>query len=284
MEQKDGGVTVYDFGVEAPGGLDAGLMLAEICLAGLATVRLESSAAGPTVAVYTDHPVAACMGSQYAGWQVQEGKYFAMGSGPMRAVAAKEELIKNLQCVERVKSAVGVLESAVLPPRSVCARLASECDVILRNMTLCVASTASIAGTVQVVARSVETALHKLYELGFDLNRVASGFGFAPLPPVAADNLVGIGRTNDAILYGGQVTLWVRDEDDRLEDLAPRVPSQSSKDHGAPFADILQRYDGDFYQIDPLLFSPAKICLVNLDTGRSFSAGELREDLLSKTF
>ena len=67
--------------------------------------------------------------------------------------------------------------------------------------------TASIAGSVQVIARSVETALHKMHEIGFDLTQVRSGFGIAPLPPVAADDLVGIGRTNDAMLYGGEVTL-----------------------------------------------------------------------------
>ena len=47
------------------------------------------SAAGraPLVQVVTDHPVRACLASQYAGWAIKEGKYFAMGSGPMRAAA-----------------------------------------------------------------------------------------------------------------------------------------------------------------------------------------------------
>jgi methenyltetrahydromethanopterin cyclohydrolase len=147
-----------------------------------------------------------------------------------------------------------------------------------------VARTASLAGTVQVVARSVETCLHKLHELGFDLSRVQSGYGLAPLPPVAADDLTGIGRTNDAVLYGGAVTLWVRGDDASLEALGPRVPSCSSSDHGQPFVTVFEKYGRDFYKIDPLLFSPAEVTFVNLDTGRTYRFGQLRADVLRQSF
>jgi len=147
-----------------------------------------------------------------------------------------------------------------------------------------VARTASLAGTVQVVARSVETCLHKLHELGFDLARVQSGYGVAPLPPVAADDLTGIGRTNDAVLYGGSVTLWVRGDDDLLTTIGPRVPSSSSADHGQPFAAIFEKYGRDFYKIDPLLFSPAEVTFINLDTGRTHRFGELRPDVIRQSF
>jgi methenyltetrahydromethanopterin cyclohydrolase len=137
---------------------------------------------------------------------------------------------------------------------------------------------------VQIVARSVETALHKLVELGFDVGRVASGFGTAPLPPVAADDIVAIGRTNDAILYGGEVTLWVRGDDASLETIGPRVPSGASPDHGQPFAAIFERYHHDFYQIDPHLFSPATVTFVNLDTGHSFSFGHTLPRVIHESF
>src|SRR5439155_5470959 len=133
--------------------------------------------------------------------------------------------------------------------------------------TLLVAPCASLAGSVQVVARSLETALHKMHEIGFDLKNVVSGYGIAPLPPIAADEIGAIGRTNDAILYGGLVTVWLRDEDDRLAELGPKIPSSASGDHGAPFAEIFERYGRDFYKIDKQLFSPAVIALVNLKTG-----------------
>ena len=282
------GATVIDLGVSARGGLEAGLALAEICLAGLGRVQLvpgDSAVwSGPAVSVYTDHPVAACLGSQYAGWQVALGKYFAMGSGPMRAVAAKEDLIQQLALRESADEAVGVLETANLPPTDVVDYLARECGIAPDRLTLVAARTASQAGTVQVVARSVETALHKLHELKFDLTRVESGWGVAPLPPPAADDLQGIGRTNDAILYGGRVTLWVRGDDDNLRQIGPRVPSNSSPDHGEPFSEIFSRSGHDFYKIDPLLFSPAIVTFTNLDTGNSFTFGRLMPEVIQRSY
>jgi methenyltetrahydromethanopterin cyclohydrolase len=121
-------------------------------------------------------------------------------------------------------------------------------------------------------------------ELGFDLSRIVSGFGVAPLPPVSADDLTGIGRTNDAVLYGGEVTLWVRGDDASLAELGPRIPSCSSSDHGQPFGEIFRRYDRDFYRIDPLLFSPAVVQLINLDTGRSYRFGHVLPDVLRRSF
>jgi methenyltetrahydromethanopterin cyclohydrolase len=283
-----GGATVVDLGVRARGGLEAGVGLAEICLAGLARVAIvpcdPAVWSGPAVSVSTDQPIAACLASQYAGWQIAIGKYFAMGSGPMRAAAAKEELIRHLAVREAAGPVVGVLETAKLPTGEVVGYLAGECGVSADQVTLAVARTASQAGTVQVVARSVETALHKLHELKFDLSRIESGWGVAPLPPPAADDLAGIGRTNDAILYGSRVTLWVRGDDESLQAIGPNIPSSSSADHGAPFAEIFRRAGHDFYKIDPLLFSPALVTLSNLDTGNSFTFGRLLADVVRRSF
>ncbi len=239
---------------------------------------------GPAVSVRTDQPVAACMASQYAGWQIIEEGYFAMGSGPMRAAAGREELFQRIGFQEKASWAVGVLESAQLPPPSVCDKIARDCGVEPHQLALLVAPTSSQAGTVQVVARSVETALHKMFELGIQLESVISGCGIAPLPPVARDDLTGIGRTNDAVLYGGQITLWMRAEDDLLESVVGKIPSLASADYGEPFAEIFERHGRDFYKIDPHLFSPARVTLVNLDSGRTFIAGELRSDLIHKSF
>jgi methenyltetrahydromethanopterin cyclohydrolase len=228
------------------------------------------------------------MAAQYAGWQITGEitgeKYFAMGSGPMRAVARREPLFEQLGYREVSDRVVGVLETSKLPTAEVCRRIAQQCQVTPDHVILLAARTASIAGTVQVVARSVETALHKLHELGYDLKNVISGFGSAPLPPVAADDLVGIGRTNDAILYGGRVTLWVRDDDARLAEIGPKVPSNSSRDYGDPFAAIYERSGQDFYKIDPLLFSPAEVTLVNLSSGKCQNFGEVKSDILRRSF
>lgn len=283
-----GGARVLDCGIAASGGLATGLLLSRICLAGRAEVALVPSALPgmhvPAVQVSSDDPVLACMASQYAGWQLSVGKFFAMGSGPMRAAYGKETLFDHLPGRETPPAAVGVLETRKLPTEEVIAYLAERLCLPAERLTLLCAPAASLAGTLQVVARSLETALHKLHELGFDLGQVVSGHGVAPLPPVAADEIGAIGRTNDAILYGGEVTVWVRAEDDQLAAIGPRVPSCASGDYGAPFAEIFQRYDRDFYKIDPHLFSPAVIVLVNLKTGQRHVFGRLEPDILRRSF
>jgi methenyltetrahydromethanopterin cyclohydrolase len=283
------GCRLIDCGINASGSLEAGRRLAEICLAGLG--RAEFVPAEPefavetAVAVSTDQPVAACMAAQYAGWQVSEGKYFAMGSGPMRAAAGKEAIFDAIGYREdRPDYAVGVLETRKFPPDELCVKLAQQCRVPVDRLTLLAAPTARPAGTVQIVARSVETALHKLFELGFDLSRVERGQGVAPLPPVAGDDLAAIGCTNDAILYGGTVTLWVRGDDASLTEIGARVPSCASRDFGEPFAAIFKRYNHDFYAIDPHLFSPALIHLINLDTGATHTFGQLAPEVVRQSF
>ncbi len=288
VERGEGGARLIDCGVDARGGLEAGRAMAEICLADLGRVDFVPGDPnlwpGIAVTVSTDQPVAACMASQYAGWPIGGEKFFAMGSGPMRAVRGREELFERIGHREQSEQVIGVLESSRMPHVEICIHVAEDCGVEPRNVTLLIAPTSSIAGTVQVVARSVETTLHKMYELGFDITKVNSGFGVAPLPPVAADDLTGIGRTNDAVLYGGQVTLWVDDADKQLQKLGPKIPSSASGDHGQPFADIFAKYDRDFYKIDPLLFSPAEVTLISLQTGHTFRYGETNRDILHHSF
>lgn len=288
VDEQPNRARIIDCGVNAPGGLEAGLRLAEICMAGLGQISYVPAPTdlwpGPAVQVRTDHPIESCMASQYAGWKISIGDYFAMGSGPMRAAAAQEELYVKIGHQEAVEQAVGVLESDKLPTAEVCQRIADECDIEYRDLTLLVAPTHSIAGTVQVIARTVETALHKLFELGFDLRRVKAGIGTAPLPPVAAESLAGICRTNDAILYGGEVTLYVRGDDDSLQAIGPQVPSSASREHGQPFAKIFARANYDFYQVDPHLFSPAVVSLVNLDSGRCFRFGHTLPRVIHESF
>ena len=281
------GARVIDCGGAVTGSLAAGLLMARACLSDLGDVAYVpcpiAGVGGPAVQVTTDDPVRACLASQYAGWQIQVDKFFAMGSGPMRALAAREELFQHIPGKEESPVAVGVLESRKHPTEAVITNLVTKLPQAAEALTLLVAPASSMAGTVQVVARSVETALHKLHELKFDVTQVVSGYGVAPLPPVSPDEIAAIGRTNDAILYGGSVVLWVRADDEQLEALGPKVPSNSSKDHGEPFADLFKR-NGDFYKIDPLLFSPAEVEFRNLKTGRCHRFGRCDPGLVRKSF
>lgn len=282
------GGRLVDCGIDAHGGIHAGIELARICMADLGVVSIVPGTVGgracPHVQVVTDHPVAACLASQYAGWQLVEGKFFAMGSGPMRQAYGHEPIFAQIGYKEESESVVGVLEARKRPPSAVVSRIAAACGVPPASVTLLVAPTASVAGGIQVVARSVETALHKLHALDFDLSRIVAGHGVAPIPPVAKDDLAAIGRTNDAILYGGKVILWVEGDDESLLDVGPRVPSSASRDHGEPFAAIFARYNHDFYAVDPHLFSPAEVVLHNVQTGRVHAFGATDDAVLARSF
>jgi methenyltetrahydromethanopterin cyclohydrolase len=279
------GARVIDAGVNVPGGLEAGLMLAELCMGGLGHVMYAPlTIAGDSwsgVQVWTDHPAASCMASQYAGWAINPEGFFAMGSGPLRAKARVEkELFEKLGYAEEASRGVLVLEGRTLPTDEVAAWVARKADVSPNGITFAIAPTASLAGTVQIVARTIETGLHKMDTLGFDVTRVVSAIGTAPLPAVAKNDLRAIGRTNDCVLYGGQVRYTVNGDDEELADLAERLPSSTSPDYGTPFYDIFKRYNNDFYKIDPMLFSPAEVWLTSATSGRTFHAGQPNVDVL----
>jgi len=280
-----GGARVLDAGVNARGGLDAGRALAELCMGGLGHVSFApiiiDGRSWTGVQVWTDHPAPACMASQYAGWAINPEGFFAMGSGPLRAKARVErELFAKLAYAEEAARGVLVLEGRTLPGDAVAAWVAGKAGVPAHGITFAVAPTASVAGGVQIVARVLETGLHKMDTLGFDVTRVRSGIGTAPLPPVAKNDLRAVGRTNDCILYGGQARYVIDAADDELESLAERLPASRSADYGTPFYDIFKRYDNDFYKIDPMLFSPGEVWLTSAASGRTFHAGKLDATVL----
>ena len=279
------GTRVIDAGVAAAGGFGAGRMLAELCMGGLGHLDYVPLAIGADswsgVHVWTDHPAAACMASQYAGWSINPEGFFAMGSGPLRARARVErELFEKLRYAETGPRGVLVLETRTLPTEAVTAWVAAKAGINPDQLTVAVAPTASLAGGVQIAARVLETGLHKMDTLGFDVTRVVSAMGTAPLPPTATSDMRAIGRTNDCILYGGQVRYTVQGTDDELAQLAERLPACASRDYGTPFLDIFKRYDKDFYKIDPLLFSPAEVWLTSATSGRTFHGGAVNPDVL----
>jgi methenyltetrahydromethanopterin cyclohydrolase len=212
------GARVIDAGIDAPGGLGAGLKMAAMCMGGLGEISFAPLTIGGAtwtgVQVWTDHPHVACMASQYAGWVIAPEGYFAMGSGPLRAHARVEkELFAKLGYAEDATHGVLVLETRTLPTAEVAAWIAAKARLDPSALTLIAAPTASLAGGVQVVARVIETGLHKMEVLGFDVRNVTSAMGTAPLPPPARSDTRAIGRTNDCVLYGGQARYTVKGSD-----------------------------------------------------------------------
>ncbi len=288
VSRTAGGSVIVDAGSACRGSFEAGRRIAEICLGGLGSVTLgpatPEAPSSTQISVHTRNPVLACLGSQYAGWQLKEGKFFAMASGPGRARALKEDLFRELGYGDDTDRAIFVLEVDRPPPEPLIARVAEACRLTQDRLAFILTPTTSLAGTVQIVARSLEVALHKAHELKFPLERIVDGFGSAPLPPPAPKFMAAMGRTNDAILYGGRVALFVSGPEKEAESLATALPSSASRDHGRPFAEVFAAAGGDFYKIDPMLFSPGLVEVTALETGRCFRRGRIDLMVLARSF
>lgn len=286
------GCRLVDAGASVPGGLEVGRRLTEICLGGLGQVSIVPSTqlgAWPfSIQVGSADPVLACLGSQYAGWSLAGGdddpSWFALGSGPGRATAGVEELYTELGYRDAAEDVVLVLEAAAPPPESIVRKVVDATGAAPERVTFVYAPTQSLAGSTQVVGRVLEVALHKVHTLHFPLERVVDGFGVAPLAPPTPDFVAAMGRTNDAIIYGGKVHLFVTGPDDDAEALARDLPSRGSRDFGSPFAEVFKRFNGDFYAIDGALFSPAEVLVTAVDSGRSFKGGALAPELVDASF
>ncbi|MCL4139150.1 UNVERIFIED_CONTAM: hypothetical protein GTU68_021837 [Idotea baltica] len=286
------GTRIVDAGINCVGGLEAGRLIGEICMGGLGTATLGSNSGFDnwpwSVNVHAKTPVLSCLGSQYAGWSLshknEEGKFFALGSGPGRALAGKEEVLKEFDYKDHADSTCIVLEVDKFPPVEVAEKVAKDCGIAANKLTFILTPTASLAGVMQIAIRVLEVAMHKAHTLHFPMDKIIDGFGVTPVAPPGGDFMTGMGRTNDAILYGGMVHLFVDATDDEAQDLAQKMPSNTSSDYGRPFADIFKAYEYDFFKIDPMLFSPAKIIVTNAKTGKSFSSGEFNKAMLTASF
>ncbi|MGD8355184.1 MAG: methenyltetrahydromethanopterin cyclohydrolase [Methyloceanibacter sp.] len=287
------GETHIDCGVDSVGGLEAGRRLAEICLAGLGVVSFETASTTDRwpflVTVHTSQPVLACLGSQYAGWSLS-GKdgdgndFYVLGSGPARSMGSSEPLFDELKYRDKAETATLVIEADKAPPAAVVEEVAKACGLPTEKLVFLFAPTSSLAGTVQVAGRSLEVALHKAHELHFPLERIVDGLATVPIPPPIPGFVEAMGRTNDAIIYGGRAHLYVEGDEAAAKKLAEELPSANSKDYGKPFAEIFAAVKGDFYQIDPMLFSPAKVTVTCLSTGKSFEGGAIDETVLNRSF
>ena len=289
VRHDERGVCIVDAGIESPGSVAAGLLVGEICMGGLGHVALRSGGSDwPTwLDVRSSQPVLACLGSQYAGWSLAASKeetggkkFFALGSGPARALAGKEKLFGELGYRDQATQGVLVLEVDRAPPAVVIDKVLRDCGLAPEGLTIILTPTSSPAGTTQVVARVLEVALHQAHESGFALADVIDGSGSAPLPAPSPDGVEAMGRTNDAILYGGRVHLTVKGSDEAARTLAAKLPSGNSRDHGRSFAEIFKEVQFDFYKIDPALFAPAEVWVSNISSGNTWHGGATDMDLL----
>jgi len=293
LKELDNGSKVIDCGVEVDGSIKAGELYTKVCLGGLADVGISIPAdlskklALPSVKVKTDFPAISTLGSQKAGWAVNVGDFFALGSGPARALSKKpSETYDEIDYEDDADIAIIALESDKLPGEDVTENIAKECGVSTDNVYALVAPTASIVGSIQISGRVVENGTYKMIEaLDFDVKKVKYAAGIAPIAPVDPDGLKAMGKTNDAVLFGGRTYYYIESEEgDDLKSLAENLPSSASKDYGRPFYEIFKEADYDFYKIDKGMFAPAEVFINDLRTGEVFRAGFVNEELLIKSF
>jgi len=284
------GTMIVDAGIEAKGGFQAGRLITEICMGGCGNVEITCRQYGdlelPSVFVYSDHPIIATLGSQYAGWQIKEGEYFAIGSGPARALALKpKEICEEIGYKDHCERAIIVLETDKRPPKQLVDRFLKDCHVSAANLAIILTPTASIAEATQVSGRIIETGIHKLRRLGLDIKVIRYACGSAPIPPVHPKFVKAMARTNDAILYGGIAYYIVEHtNEEELKRIVEEAPSKASESYGRPFIEIFKEANYDFYKIDPNLFAPAIIVVNNLRTGRTFKSGEINVKALKESF
>mgnify|MGYP000014705884 FL=1 len=280
----DGDAAVIDFGVDRPGGLEAGLLLTEIQTAGLATVgtSVESVAGAPRthVELSTDQPALALLCGQKAGWELSTPDGFeGLGSGPARALVAAEDVFDRVGYRDEFDFAVLAVESETLPGGAVAAQVAERAGVPESGVFLPSYATASITGSVTGAARAAELATYRLAELGYDPLDVLSATGSAPVAPVAASEAGAMARTNDAVAYGGRVHLVVEEPFDRFDE----IPSTAADEYGEPFADVFDAVDWDVGSLPVEVFAPAQVT-VDVVGGDTHVVGGVHEDLLAESF
>jgi len=289
VEKRKKGATIIDAGIAARGGYAAGLMATKICMGDLADVSLSTryfdGFALPTIDVATDYPAISTLGAQFAGWQIKVGDYFAMGSGPARALALKpRELYAKIDYRDRADHAIIVLESDKLPPDEAINHIASECKVRPTKVYAILTPTSSLAGSTQISGRIVETGIHKLERVGLDPKKILHASGYAPISPIHPKSAKAMGRTNDAVCYGGE-TFYVVDfeDDEKLKEIVSKAPSSTATGYGKPFYEIFKAAGFDFYKIDPGLFAPALVSVSNARTGQTFRSGHIDSKILRET-
>jgi len=290
VQELDNGTVVADAGVVAHGGYGAGVYLSRLCMADLAEIQLTpfdiNGILLPGIQVATDHPAVSCMASQCAMWQIKADKYFAMGSGPARVLARKtRDLYDKIGFEEFSDVAVIVLESNKLPDEKVSAHIAEKCGIDPADLRIAIAPTDSVAGLVQVSTRVVETGLHKLFTMGFDINTIKSGWGRAPISPITGDATMCMGSSNDAIIYGGETYYTLKYENiEELQQYLKGMPSQASRDWGAPFYKTFKAAGFDFFKVDHNVFAPAKVVMNEIKSRSTFVSGKVNLDVLAESF
>ncbi|RLF06184.1 MAG: methenyltetrahydromethanopterin cyclohydrolase [Thermoprotei archaeon] len=288
VEKLSCGATIIDTGLEAAGGYLTGLKLTEICLGGLANCWLTYQTYGdielPTIVVATDHPALSLLGCQLAGWMVKVGSFFAPSSGPARALSLKpKKVFEKIGYKDEHSEAVIVMETNKKPTDEVAQKVAADCKVDPKNLYMVLTTTASMAGSVQVSGRVVETGLYRLEFLGLNPNKVVFASGSAPIMPPHPDVGISTAKEEDALLYGGVGSYVIDEEEAKLQEYATKAPATAWPDYGKTSYEALKAVSFDWSKLDPSFFTIGKLMLTSKKTGKTYIGGKVNPEMLRKS-
>lgn len=281
----ENGATVIDCGVHENGCYEAGLQFLKVCAGGLIEPAIIHQPVGgnmhPFVHLTVKHPIIACLGSQKAGWVIHRNSFFAMGSGPARALALKPKGTYNaIQYHDTSDVAIIALEAGVLPNSIICEYIAEKCGVKPSNLYALVAPTNSIVGSIQISGRIVTMAMHKLEDMGYDLTNIVNAAGRSPVAPIKKTFEQAMGITNDCNIYYGSVILTTK----LFSEEFSKITSNNSEKYGKPFYELFKDADYNFIEIGSYLgFSPAELTVNDCTTGKTYHYGRLNEEIFLKS-
>ncbi len=290
VHELSNGATVIDTGLNCPGSWAAARFLVEATLGGLgqvqySTMELEGLEL-PQVEIYVDQPAIACLSCQLSGWPLPEAKNQAgivpLISGPARAVVCKDRFAQVVDYQDHSPEVVAAIQDNVLPDEKLTQLIATECKVDPRGVFILLAPTGSLVGSINVVARTLETAIWRLHTLGLDIKKTYSAWGKAPLPPVTKDEYQAMIRTNVYTYYGGTAAFFIEEDDEKIERIIKEIPlsPRTTRNYGRSFSELLDEAGGNIFNVTDFVHNVTKIIMHNSKTGSTFQEGEIDLQML----
>ena len=285
------GSTVIDMGVNYTGGYQAAKHLVEITLGGLGYLQYGNFDLDglelPQVEIYVDSPVIACLSSQLSGWTLPELKtdnIVPLISGPIRTIVKEDSFAKAFPYEDKSDEVVVALQGGLIPDVKLTDYLASKSGVDPDKVYVLTAATGSLAGMVNVVARTLETSLWRLHDLGFNPEKVISAWGKAPIPPISKDEYTSMIRSNTYVYYGGTVGLTVDCDDKEITDILTKVvlSKETTEQYGMPFGKLLEEANGNIFEMTKFVHSVAKVIFYNIRSGNTFRCGTTDLEVLKE--
>lgn len=288
------GATLIDMGQHAPGSWQAARYFTLVTLGNLAEVSYESYALGadrlpgvrvPGVRVMVNRPLEACMGCQVAGWVLAKEPDAPVLSGPARALNSEpDHYFDHISYRDQYHEGIVTVQMTRPVTEEMAQKMADACRLQPENLYILASKHACLISTVQVPARVVELTMHRLALEKFDLGCIQYASCVAPIPPLIHDELIAFGRVNDALIYGGEVSLYVEAEDELLARIVPAIVTEASAIGGKSFSQLYREANYDFHAIPADMHTPAVLHMTNLNTGRTFSAGHVDVEVLTRSF